>query len=247
MVGLEEFIDKIDGFDSLKSSSQIDFFAYYLLIEKKADGFVPKDIEACFDYLHLNPYSNIYTYLGSKLKGKQKKFIKKNGNKYYLERSFKICLDSLIGVASLPSSVHSELFPIELFDNTRGYLKTIANQTLASYNKGIYDGSSVLTRKLVEILIIECFERYGIENLIKKPDGTFFYLSDLISEFLKEPKWNIGRNAKRGLPNIKKIGDQSAHNRRYIARKPDLDNTKDDLRIVIEELIHIVDYPNWKI
>jgi len=197
--------------------------------------------------LHLIPYSNIPSYLSSKLKGKQKKFIRKNGNKYYLERSFKISIDTLIGIPTLPSSVQSDLFPIALFDNTRGYLKIIANQSLASYNNGIYDGSSVLIRKLIEILIIECFERYSIENKIKKPDGTFFYLSDLITEFLKEPKWNIGRNAKRGLPNIKKIGDQSAHNRRYIARKSDLDVIKDDLRIVIEELIHIIDYENWRI
>jgi len=42
------------------------------------------------------------------------------------------------------------------------------------------------------------------------------------------------------------MGDLSAHNRRYIARKNDLDKLKDDLRIVLEELIHIIDYPNWK-
>ena len=42
------------------------------------------------------------------------------------------------------------------------------------------------------------------------------------------------------------MGDLSAHNRRYIARKIDLDKLKDDLRIVLEELIHIIDYPNWE-
>ncbi|MDB4161865.1 hypothetical protein N9772_05830 [Bacteroidia bacterium] len=103
-----------------------------------------------------------------------------------------------------------------------------------------------MTRKLIEILIIECFERHKIDNLIKKTDGNFYYLSDLIAEFLKEPDWNIGRNAKRSLPKIKSLGDKSAHNRRYIARKNDLDNLKDDIRTVIEELIHLVDYENWK-
>jgi len=246
MKALETFIDKIEGFDQLSSSKQIDLFAYFLLIERKSDGFVSKDISECFDSLHLPPYSNIPSYLSSKSKGKGKKFIKKNGNKFYLERTFKLTLDTQIGTPTLPSNVHSDFFPIELFDNTRGYLKTIANQALASYNKGIYDGCSVLTRKLIEILIIECFERHRNENLIKKHDGNFLYLSDLISELLKEPAWNIGRNAKASLPNIKKVGDKSAHNRRFIARKSDLDKIQDDIRTVIEELIHLIDYENWK-
>lgn len=246
MKTLETFIEKVDGFEGLSASSQIDFFAYYLLFENNNDGFVAKDIMICFESLHIHPYSNISSYLSANTKGKGKKFIKKNNGFYYIERTFKQLLESQIGIPTLPSNVHSDFFPIELFDNTRGYLKNIANQTLASYNKGIYDGCSVLARKLIEILIIECFERHGNENLIKKADGTFFYLSDLITEFLKEPNWNIGRNAKAGLPKIKKLGDQSAHNRRYIARKNDLDSIKDDLRVVIEELIHLIDYENWR-
>ncbi len=246
MKELETYIEKISDFDNLPSSSKVDFFAYFLLIERKNDGFSAKEIKDCFEVLHFPPYSNIPAYLSSKSKGKGNKFIKKNGNKYYIERTFKQKLDEQIGIPTLSSNVHSDFFPIELFDNTRGYLKTIANQTLESYNKGIYDGCSVLTRKLIEILIIECFERHGNDNLIKNFDGNFFFLSDLIAEFLKEPDWNIGRNAKKSLPKIKNIGDKSAHNRRYIARKNDLDGIKEDVRTVIEELIHLIDYLNWK-
>lgn len=246
MKQLETFIEKIENFDTLTSSSQIDFFAYFLLIEQKLDGFVAKEISECFDALHLPPYSNIPSYLSSKSKGKNKKYIRKNGNRYYIERTFKQKIDEQFGIPTLPSNVHSDFFPIELLDNTRGYLKTIANQALASYNKGIYDGCSVLTRKLIEILIIECFEKHGNDNLIKNSDGNFYFLSDLITELLKNPAWNIGRNAKKSLPKIKNIGDKSAHNRRYIARKNDLDGIKEDVRTVIEELIHLIDYPNWK-
>ena len=245
MSELETFIEKIEDFEAIPSSTQIDFFAYFLLIETKKDGFVSKEIAECFDQLHLAQYSNIPSHLSSKSKGKDKRFLKK-GNKYFLQRSYKKVLDDRIGTPMLPSNVHSDFFPIELFDNTRGYLKIIANQALASYNKGIYDGCSVLTRKLIEILIIECFERHGIERLIKTSGGNFFYLSDLITEFLKEPDWNIGRNAKNSLPKIKNIGDKSAHNRRYIARQNDLKEIKDNVRTVIEELVHLIDYENWK-
>lgn len=246
MDSLENFVERIENFDNLSSSSQIDYFAYYLLLELKQDGFVAKDIGECFNKLHLKPYSNIPSYLSTYSKGKSKKFLKKNGNLYYLERTFKKTIDESVGTPSLPNNVKSTFFSHQLFDNTIGYLKILSNQALASYNNGIYDGCAVLLRKLVEILIIECFEKHKIENLIQKPDGSFFYLSDLITEFLKEPNWNIGRNAKKGLPKIKKIGDLSAHNRRYIARKNDLDEIRDELRIVIEELIHLIDYEHWR-
>jgi len=242
---LEDFINIIEGFESLLLSEQIDTFAYFVLINKKNDGFIAKDIALCFDFLHLKPHTNIPSYLSSNSKDKNSKFIKKNG-KYYIQRTFKLKLDDRFGAPVLPTKVTSDFFPIDLLLNTRGYLVIVANQALASYNNGIYDGCSVLTRKLIEILIIECFEKYSIEKLIKKPDGSFCFLSDLIAELLKDPKWNITRNARQAFPKIKKIGDLSAHNRRYIACKADLDTIKDDLRIAIGELIYLIDYPNWK-
>lgn len=246
MKELETFIEKIEGFEELFASAKIDFFAYFLLIDRKNDGFKPGDIGVCFDSLHITPYSNIPAYLATNSTGKAKKFFKKNGSRYYIERTFKQDLDGKVGTPALPSRVHSDFFPIELFDKTRTYLTTLANQALLSYNKGIYDGCSVLTRKLIEILIIEAFERHGIERKIKNTDGSFLYLSDLIDKLLNEPKWTIGRNAKKGLPKIKALGDKSAHNRRFIARQQDLSILQEDIRTVIEELIHLIDYPNWK-
>jgi hypothetical protein len=46
---------------------------------------------------------------------------------------------------------------------------------------------------------------------------------------------------------IKKIGDLSAHNRRYTAKKQDIEKIKDDIRIVIEELTHLIDYHSWNV
>lgn len=245
MKGLENFVLTIKDFDNLPASKKIDFFAYFLLIEKKLDGFSKNEILECFDILHLEPYSNVSSYLANNSKGKSKKYLKKK-NGYFLERVFKLTLDSGFGKIPKPKVNDSKYLPFDIFKGTRGYITKLAEQTIQSYDLELYDGCSVLTRKLLEVLIIECFERHDIESLIKKPDGSFFYLSDLITELVKEPKWNLGRNTKQALPKIKKNGDLSAHNRRYVARKSDLDKTKDDLRIVIEELIHIIDYPNWK-
>ncbi len=148
--------------------------------------------------------------------------------------------------STLSPSQNEELFPTELFDNTRGYLIRVANQAVESYKNGSYDGSFILCRKLLETLIIECFERFKIEEHIKNENGDYFQLSDLINNFLKETSWTLSRNTKQAIPEIKKIADRSAHNRRFVARKGDIDGIKDDLRVVIEEIIQIIDYKNWK-
>lgn len=41
------------------------------------------------------------------------------------------------------------------------------------------------------------------------------------------------------------MGDQSAHNRQYFAQSSDIEKIKDDLRIVLDELVHLIDYPVW--
>jgi hypothetical protein len=130
-----------------------------------------------------------------------------------------------------------DLFPLELVRETRGYIERIAEQACGSYDQGWYDASAVMVRRLLEILIIESFESHKLTSKIQKPDGTFLYLQDLVTATLNETSWTIGRNVKKALPNLKDIGNQSAHGRRYIARKTDLDNVKRDLRLTVEELI----------
>lgn len=242
---LEIFASKVEGFYEIKASEKIVYFVYFLLKVQNYDGVEPKDIAVCFDLLHLDRYSNIPSFLNIKSKGKHKIFLKKS-NKYHLERATILEVESTIKERKLKLTYNSKLFPVELFDNTRQYLKTIALQAIAAYENAIYDGASVLIRKLIEILIIECFECHKIEDKIINKSGDYYYLSDLISILSKEEKWMLSRNVKKSLPEIKAIGDLSAHNRRFIARKGDLDKISKDVRIVIEELIHIIDYPNWK-
>jgi len=137
--------------------------------------------------------------------------------------------------------VSDDLFPLELTKNTKPYLEKISTQACGSYDVGYYDASAVMTRRLLETLIIECFETKKISNKIKNGIGVFYFLEELISKFLKEngKSWNISRNTLKCLPKLKDMGDKSAHSRYFTARKPDIDKLKDDLRIVIEELVQI--------
>ncbi|RXK60738.1 hypothetical protein ESA94_09755 [Lacibacter luteus] len=138
-----------------------------------------------------------------------------------------------------------EYFPIQLLDNTRGYLITTGNQCNFCFNHGLNDACLVMLRKLIETLIIECFERHRIEGKIKNQQGHYFFLSDLIDLFTQETAWTTSRNTISSLPSIKKLGDLSAHNRRFNAKRHDLEKIQGEVRIVIEELVHLIDYPTW--
>lgn len=133
------------------------------------------------------------------------------------------------------------LFPLELVENTRSYIEKIAKQASGCYDNEWYDACAVMIRRLLETLIIECFESQKIPKKIKNSDDNFFYLDELIKRFLKEePKsWNISRNAKQHLLKLKRIGDQSAHSRYFTANKQDIDQGKEGVRILIQELLHI--------
>lgn len=242
---INDFSQKIPNFQDLSSAQKIDFLMYFLLIFEKRNGIKPRDIEACFTNLHEQPYSNVSAYLRNGcLKGKNQKFLKgKDG--YLLLRKRKEAIDQIVQNVTAPKP-SDDLFPQSLLNNTRTYLVKTSEQASVCYDLGLYDASLVMIRKLLETLIIECFERHKIEARIKGPSGHFYFLSDLITHFVAATEWNLSRNTTQSLPRIKKLGDLSAHNRRYSAKKPDIEKIKDDLRIVIQETINIIDFPNWK-
>lgn len=91
----------------------------------------------------------------------------------------------------------------------------------------------------METLIIESYEYKKSEHLIKK-DGHYLMLNDLIGVALDGSNGlNLGRDAKKSLLEIKGLGDRSAHNRRYLAKKSDLDLIRTNFRVCVEELLHI--------
>jgi len=106
------------------------------------------------------------------------------------------------------------------------------------YEKGWFDACAVMIRRLLETLIIESFEKHGIQDKIKK-DGDYVYLRDMISKTLAEPSWSLTRNTKTALPKLKDIGDKSAHSRRFNAVRNDIEDIKTELRTVVQELIYL--------
>ena len=132
-----------------------------------------------------------------------------------------------------------QVIDTSMVSKTRGYIEKITNQINGCYERGWLDGCSVMIRKLIETLIIEVYEHYGLTEKIKDTNGDFFLLDSLIGVILIEDKWTLGRETKKALPKIKKLGDRSAHARRYVAIPGDIEKIIEDIRITVQELIFL--------
>lgn len=131
------------------------------------------------------------------------------------------------------------VIPTDLFENAKGYIKKVVLQLNASYLYSLFDCCAVMCRRLLETLIIETYEALNRADEIKDRDGHYMMFSGLSDYIEKDNKINLGRNTIKGLKNFKKLGDLSAHNRRFNARKTDIDQIKSNLRILCEELLHL--------
>lgn len=96
-----------------------------------------------------------------------------------------------------------------------------------------------MCRRLLETLIIEAFEAKGVENELKGSDGNFSMFSGLLAVVENSNHISLGRNGLAGLRDFKRLGDLSAHSRRFNARKTDIIRIRDGIRVASEELLHI--------
>jgi hypothetical protein len=134
-----------------------------------------------------------------------------------------------------------DLLAIEIVDEAPTYVQRIAVQANGCFERGWYDGCAVMMRRLIETLIIECFEKHGLEAQIRDDTDNYVRLADLISRFLAQ-SWHISRNTKGSLPKlrgIKDTGDLAAHSRRFLTTRQDIERFATDFRVVVQELVYI--------
>lgn len=141
----------------------------------------------------------------------------------------------------LPSCQHLEeggVFPLSVLRETkRGYLQKIGSQANGCYQSGWYDGCAVMMRRLLEMAIIEAFEAYKQEALIRDKNGDYFQLTAIINVVTSGSVFNLSRNTKRSLPDLKTMGHLSAHGKAYNAAKADIDKFQQDFRVAVEEFL----------
>lgn len=131
----------------------------------------------------------------------------------------------------------NSVLPLELVVGTRQYIERVVLQLNGSYDGSMFDCCAVMSRRLLETLIIEVYEAHGRADELKGDDGHFMMFSGLLAKLESDKSFNLGRNSMQGLRDFKKLGDLSAHNRRFNARRDDIDRVRDALRVACEELL----------
>lgn len=154
-------------------------------------------------------------------------------------------------IASLPPEIYGqvkkpysivefsdEILPFDLYKNTRQNIERIADQINKSFFYNIYDGCSVLMRKLIEMLLILSFKEYGIDSEIRDVNGNYVNLSEIINKAISSRTLDLTQPAKDYLDIFRENGNLSAHNPFHNARKKDIELVQTKFRHLVEELFY---------
>jgi len=159
--------------------------------------------------------------------------------KAYRELSFSLRTTWRKASASSPLEGVDTFFPPSILAQAkRGYISSIGRQMNACYAGGWRDACAVMMRRLLEIGIIEAFEKKGVADKIKDAQGNYYQLSLLVDLALAEPTFTLSRNTKKALPKLRDAGHLSAHGRYFLAAAEDLEKLRKDCRVVLEEFLH---------
>jgi len=134
---------------------------------------------------------------------------------------------------------HDTVLPTTLYENTRGYIETIAKQINASYENNIFDGCAVLMRRLLEILLILAYKHLKIESSIMDQYGNYIPLKKIIADAGANTVLSLSKDAKKILDDFRTLGNFSAHKIYYYCRKKYIDEVIALYRVTIDEILYI--------
>lgn len=185
-----------------------------------------------------NPNS---TQLAERLRKSRKVIALKSGFrlKAIARTDIRTYLEPMLGAAQPAVDQDLGFLPRDVWNNTRGYLEKVCEQLNGCFQLHFYDAASVMLRRIIETLIIECYEHLQRENEIKGKDNNYLMLRDLIKKATNAGGLTLGRDAVKALNDIKELGDRSAHNRRYNAVKADLEKIQSGVRVVVDEMVNV--------
>ncbi|MFD2285797.1 DUF4145 domain-containing protein [Pedobacter petrophilus] len=133
------------------------------------------------------------------------------------------------------------IIPESLVAGTRGYIVILANQINASYYYNIFDGCAILMRRLLEILLIHCYEASGKIEQIKENDG-YKNLNTIINQVISDKPFSLSKDVLDVLHTFRELGNFSAHRIHYNAKRADINNIKLKYRLTIEELLYVTKF-----
>lgn len=236
---------KIEQFSSMASLDdkpeleKVECLAFYFQENKEQPEFSIKDMCAilvALGFAQPNP---------TRLKGKvqkSKSFVKGTKKDFFrLSVKKTSSLRSMFPNLSESEEIISDdsLLPEVLLKETRRqYLIKAAQQINAAYENNLFDACALMMRRLLEILLIQCFEAKGLSEQVQDDDGTYQNLKTLINKAKSTSEIGLSSDAKKDIHSFRELGNLSAHRVMYNCRRDDIRALRVEYRAVIEELLY---------
>lgn len=224
---------------SAKELEKVRLLAYYHQKTTGSPDFSRIEIAEWFSSLNL-PRPNL-SRIESNL-GATRAFVRgKTRGSYRLHPTeFDLLQSEIPGIHIESEDVLSDdlILPKVLYEDTRGFVESLAKQINASYEFNIFDGCAVLMRRLLEILLILAYEHLKIESAIQGPDGNYLMLEKISNDAKTNRDLKLSRDAKSVLDDFRTIGNFSAHKIYFNCRRSDLKMIAAHYRATIEELLY---------
>jgi len=242
---LEEYTDKIDDFYRLSSSEQIKYFAYYLLLICKNDGFKASEIKILFEQLHIIPYSNISKYLNDKTKGKVlKKIFIKRKDVFYLLKNVKESIENELHISKPKIAVSKNLnnlsSKIVNREQNNFYQETLKCLGVESYRATIIMSWNLALDHLYEFILnnkITDFNLVLAKNTDKRIKITSITSKDDFNEIPENKFIEFCRSSKIISNDIRKILEVSLGIRNSAAHPSNIVFTESKTVNFVEDLI----------
>ena len=143
-----------------------------------------------------------------------------------------------LGLLQKPNVVVVDtIIPKNLVDGLRKFYSDLTWQINGMFKYQFYDGCLVQSRRMIESLIVDLYEKINQADKIKTPTGDFMMLNGLIGVICSGQHIKLSKGAKEALEKIKEGGDKGAHNRFVIAIERDVQNVEVGARTLISELV----------
>ncbi len=235
---VEEF-NRIADLHSLTEIEKVARLAFYLSENKEQDEFELGEVSSLLFALgYAQPNQ---TRLKEKIR-KSRLFVK--GSK---ANRFRLSVPARNSIReTLPNITESEeilsddsLVPEILFSETRRqYLIRLAQQINAAYEHNLFDACALLMRRLLEILLIHCFEQCGLEEEAKDEVGNYLRLKVLIDKAKSRMEFGLSPASKKAIDDFRELGNLSAHRIKYSCRRDDIRTSRLEYRAIVEELLY---------
>lgn len=212
---------------------------YFLFVETNQADVAFSKVAECFSILHLN-IPNL-PRLKTKI-AKSKSFIRSETNgsvKLHAKTISKIKQEfPSLENASEEIVAGGLLLPKSIYSTAPTYLKKLADQINSCFENNCFDACAVMMRRLLEILLIQSYEKIGYVGEIQDSEGNFKMLDAISKNAKTNRKLGLSRNTKSSLEDFKKVGNFAAHKIMYTTRKGDIEKIASDFRGAIEELLY---------